>query len=53
MDNETLVNDMMEAHGEVLKLRSEVQQLREQVAWYERQLNYIRMLADMAPKEKE
>ncbi len=53
MDNELLVNDMMEAHTNVIKLRNEVQQLREQVAWYERQMEYIRMLAGMAPKEKE
>lgn len=53
MDNETLINEMMEAHGEVIKLRLEVQQLREQIAWYERQMEYIKMLADMAPKEKE
>lgn len=53
MDNEALINEMMEAHVEVTKLRNEILQLKEQIAWYERQMDYIKMLADMAPKEKE
>ena len=47
--NGELVNTLMEAHGEVIKLRNEVQVLTEKVAWYERQVAYIKMLVELRP----